>query len=191
MGKNKKGQGMASENRTSTIIIAAVALAAGLFLGGVLIPALKESTTPATTAGGTGFAQQIVETQRQLESQPDSADLWARLGNLYFDTDQHSKAIDAYKKSLALKPGDAHVLTDLGVMYRRNGNPQKAVESFDKAILAAPDHETARFNKGIVQYYDLKDKAAAIQTWNGLVQMNPGAKTPSGKLIKDMIRDLQ
>ena len=165
------------------------ALAVGLFFGGVFIPALKDSSTPQTTGGGTDFAQQINETKRQLESQPDSANLWTRLGNLYFDTDQHSKAIEAYNKSLALQPANAHVLTDLGVMYRRNGNPQKAVESFDKAILAAPDHETARFNKGIVLYYDLKDKAGAIQAWKGLLQMNPAAKAPNGKPIKDMIRD--
>ncbi|NDV26621.1 tetratricopeptide repeat protein [Desulfovibrio sp. JC010] len=154
------------------------------------MPALKDSATPQTTAGGTGFTQQIEETKRQLESQPGSAQLWTRLGNLYFDSDRHDKAIEAYQKSLALEPDNAHVLTDLGVMYRRHGNPQKAVESFDKAILASPKHETARFNKGIVLYYDLKDKAGAIQAWKGLIQMNPGAKAPNGKPIRDMIREL-
>ncbi|NDV23157.1 tetratricopeptide repeat protein [Desulfovibrio sp. JC022] len=154
------------------------------------MPALKESSTPQSSGGAVDFAQQIVETKKLLESQPDSVNLWTKLGNMYFDTDQYANAIEAYKKSLALKPDNAHVLTDLGVMYRRSGNPQKAVETFDRAILASPKHETARFNKGIVLYYDLEDKAGAIQAWNGLVQMNPGARAPSGKPIKDMIRDL-
>ncbi|TIH17479.1 tetratricopeptide repeat protein [Marinifilum sp. JC120] len=154
------------------------------------MPALKESSTPQSTGGGVNFTQQIEETKKLLESQPDSVNLWTKLGNMYFDTDQYANAIEAYNKSLSLKPDNAHVLTDLGVMFRRNGNPQKAVDTFDKAILAAPKHETARLNKGIVLYYDLEDKAGAIQTWNGLVQMNPGARAPSGKLVKDMIRDL-
>ncbi len=204
IGLGKKGKGRkssatgapssgGSKKNSNMIIVVVAALAVGLFFGGVFMPALKDSSTPQV-AGGAGsassFAQQIEETKKLLESQPESVNLWTKLGNLYFDTDQYANAIDAYSKSLAIEPDNAHVLTDLGVMYRRNGNPQKAVENFDKAILAAPTHETARLNKGIVLYYDLKDKAGAIQAWNGLVQMNPGARTPNGKLVKDMIRDL-
>ncbi len=172
------------------VIVVIAALAVGLFFGGVFMPALKDSSTPQATGGSAGFAQQIEETKKLLESQPGSVNLWTKLGNLYFDTDQYANAIDAYSKSVALDPENAHVLTDLGVMYRRSGNPQKAVDNFDKAILVSPTHETARFNKGIVLYYDLKDKAGALQAWNGLVQMNPGARTPNGKLVKDMIRDM-
>ncbi|GKT28943.1 tetratricopeptide repeat protein, partial [Aduncisulcus paluster] len=83
---------------------------------GVFIPALKDSSTPhvAGEAGSaSGFAQQIEETKNLLESQPDSVNLWTKLGNLYFDTDQYANAIDAYNKSLALEPDNAHVLTDL------------------------------------------------------------------------------
>ncbi len=198
LGKKKKGKKSSIQGRqesggrknSNMVIIVIAALAVGLFFGGVFIPALKDSSAPQTTSGGTGFEQQIVETRRLLEASPDSVNLWTKLGNLYFDTDQYAKAIDAYSKSVALDPNNSHVLTDLGVMYRRSGNPLKAVESFDRAILVDPTHETARFNKGIVLYYDIKDKAGAIQSWKGLVQMNPGARTPNGKLVKDMIREM-
>ncbi len=194
LGKKNRNKGKSSSgSNNNTVIIVIAALAAGLFLGSVIVPAFKESATPQTAGGmssGGGFEQQIEDTKRLLESQPNSVNLWTKLGNLYFDTNQPAKAIDAYSNSIALNPNDPHVLTDLGVMYRRNGNSQKAVEFFDKAILASPEHETARFNKGIVLYYDLKDKAEAIQVWKGLLQMNPAAKTPNGKPIKDMIRDL-
>ncbi|WP_320007415.1 tetratricopeptide repeat protein [Maridesulfovibrio sp.] len=194
MGKKNRKNGKSSKSGSNnTIIIVIAALAAGLFLGSVIIPAFKDSATPQSTGGmsaGGGFEQQIADTKRMLEAQPDSATLWAKLGNIYFDTNQPEKAIEAYSNSIALSPDDPHVLTDLGVMYRRAGKPQKAVEFFDKAILASPEHETARFNKGIVLYYDLKDKAGAIQAWKGLLQMNPAAKTPNGKHIQDMINDL-
>lgn len=196
MGKKKKIAKKASttkngSSRQGTIVIVVIALMAGLYLGGVVVPAFKDSSAPqGRTGSGATLVAQIEDTIKMAEAQPDSASLWTKLGNLYFDTDQHGKAIEAYSKSLEIKPGDAHVLTDLGVMYRRYGNPEKAVEILDKAILAAPDHETARFNKGIVLYYDIKDKGAALLAWKGLVDMNPNARTPNGGLVKDMIREL-
>ncbi|WP_432738017.1 tetratricopeptide repeat protein [Maridesulfovibrio sp. FT414] len=187
----KKKAAKTGGNRHSTIVAVVVALAVGLYLGTIFLPALKDSSAPHQTAANTASpAGQIDEAVKMAETQPDSAEVWARLGNLYFDADQYAKAIEAYTKSLAIDPDEVHVLTDLGVMYRRNGNPEKAVEYFDKAIVASPEHETARFNKGIVLYYDIKDKAAAIRAWKGLVDMNPQARTPSGKLVKDMIREL-
>ena len=194
MGKKNRKKGKSSKGSSNnTIIIVIAALAAGLFLGSVIVPAFKESATLQPAGGisaGGGFEQQIEDTKRLLEEQPGSVNLWTKLGNLYFDTNQPEKAIDAYTNSIALSPNDPHVLTDIGVMYRRAGKPQKAVEFFNKAILASPEHETARFNKGIVLYYDLKDKAGAIQAWKGILQINPAAKTPNGKPIQDMIRDL-
>ncbi|WP_027723141.1 tetratricopeptide repeat protein [Maridesulfovibrio zosterae] len=196
MAKKKKTVGKKNVNKVGTskqsiIVAVVIALAVGLYLGGVFIPALKDTAAPQDTSGSSAsLTDQIESTKQMTEAQPDSASLWAKLGNLYYDTDQYGKAIEAYERSLKIKSDDAHVLTDLGVMYRRNGNPRKAVENFDKAIIAAPDHETARFNKGIVLYYDIKDKAAALRAWKGLVDMNPSARTPSGGLVKDMIQEL-
>lgn len=196
MGKKKKSVRKRSAAKSGSgkqgiVVAVVIALMVGLYLGGIVVPALKDSSTPqGSTGAGDSLVVQIEEAERMIKAQPDSAPLWTKLGNLYFDTDQHDKAIEAYNKSLEIKPDDAHVLTDLGVMYRRHGNPEKAVEFFDKAILAAPEHETARFNKGIVLYYDIKDKGAAIRTWKGLVDMKPTARTPNGGLVKDMIQEL-
>jgi len=188
--KRKKADAKGT-SKQSIVVAVVIALMVGLYLGGVFMPALKDSSVPQSSTGsGASLTVQIEDTKKMLESQSDSAALWTKLGNLYFDTDQYGKSIDAYNKSLAINPDNAHVLTDLGVMYRRNKQPKKAVETFDAAILAAPDHETARFNKGIVLFYDIKDKAAAIRAWRGLVEMNPNARTPGGKLVKDMIQEL-
>ena len=185
---NKAGAG---KSKGGTIIAVIGALVVGLYIGIVLVPAFKDSAAPhSSSKEAKSVVSQIDEAKQLAEGQPDSWKAWANLGNLYFDSDQYAKAIDAYKKALSIEPNEPHVLTDLGVMYRRNGDPKKAVETFDLAIIAAPDHETARFNKGIVLYYDIKDKKAAIMAWQGLVDMNPQAKTPSGKLVKDLIREL-
>ncbi|MFA6901081.1 MAG: tetratricopeptide repeat protein [Desulfurivibrionaceae bacterium] len=135
--------------------------------------------------------QHLLQLELEVQKKPDNVEAWTNLGHLYFDSDQAEKAITAYNKSLALAPNNADVLTDLGVMYRRAGNPQQAVASFDRAIQANAKHETARFNKGIVLLYDLKDQPGAIAAWQGLVSLNPMATAPNGQLISEMIKEIQ
>lgn len=135
-------------------------------------------------------AQQIASLQFATQQNPNNAETWAQLGHAYFDSNQPAKAIEAYNKSLNIIPSNPPVLTDLGVMYRRNGQPDKAVEAFDKALQASPGFEQALFNKGIVLYNDLGDTAGAFSVWKELVLVNPGARTPNGGLVSEMIDTL-
>lgn len=136
-------------------------------------------------------AQHLLQLELEVQKNPNNTEAWTNLGHLYFDSDQAEKAINAYNKSLALAPNNADVLTDLGVMYRRAGNPQQAVASFDRAVQTNAKHETARFNKGIVLLYDLKDQPGAIAAWQGLVSLNPMATAPNGQLISEMLKEMQ
>ncbi|MBU1611913.1 MAG: tetratricopeptide repeat protein [Proteobacteria bacterium] len=129
--------------------------------------------------------------RKQAEADAGNAIGWTRLGNAYFDADMPALSIEAYKKSLAIDAGNADVWTDLGVMYRRNNEPERAVEIFNRALVANPGHETARFNKGIVLLHDLKDVAGAVATWEELVRLNPGATTPTGQPVRQLIEDVR
>lgn len=173
------------------------------FLSGIVFSIYK---TPASAGGAkvtTGQpeaqagkltdeqAQHLLQLEREVQKNPENVEAWTNLGHLYFDSDQADKAITAYNKSLALAPNNADVLTDLGVMYRRAGNPQQAVASFDRAIQVNAKHETARFNKGIVLFYDLKDQPGAIAAWQGLVSLNPMATAPNGQLVSEILKEIQ
>ncbi len=133
----------------------------------------------------------ILKLEQLLKENPDNVDAWTQLGHLFFDTNRFGDAIEAYEKSLALKPGDPGVLTDLGVMYRRNKNPQKAIETFDLAIAADPSFETARFNKGVVLMHDMEDMAGGILAWEGLLQVNPMAKSPNGESLSALVEKMK
>lgn len=182
-----------------------VALSIG-FLIGVVFSAFKGagSVVSPPTAGSPmapsqgapgmipdNLKQQIAAAEKAVVTTPNDAAAWARLGHGYFDSGQHSKAVQAYTKSLEFDDANADVWTDLGVMYRRSGNPQKAIESFERAIAANPKHEISRFNKGIVLMHDLENAAGAINVWEELVQMNPFATAPNGKPLKDLIEQLK
>ncbi len=127
--------------------------------------------------------------EQRVKANPQDVDAWTKLGHVYFDTNRADQAIRSYSKSLELSPGDPNVLTDLGVMYRRVGRHQEAIASFDKAIAANSKHEQSRFNKGIVQMYDLGDVPGAVATWEALIAVNPVAKAANGTSISQIIDD--
>lgn len=171
------------------------------FLAGVAFTVYKTSTlapTGITVTDGQQAPPQNEETRQALTNleaevtaNPNNFTAWTNLGNLYFDTDQPSKAIAAYNKSLLLHKGDANLLTDLGVMYRKDNQPTKALEFFDKAIQENPTHLPSRYNKGIVMLYDFNDKKAAISNWEEMLKIDPQAKSNDGTAIHDLINQVK
>lgn len=190
---------------TSTMYLAvAVALVAGLYIGSVLPSFLaggpRQQTSESAVQQTQATQQQknldrlaphILELEETLRKKPDDVTAWVQLGNLYFDTGKAMNAINAYERALLLKPGDPNVLTDLGIMYREMGKFDMAVESFRKASIADPRHQNALFNRGVVLYFDLARKDDARKSWQQLLEINPKATTPDGKLVQDMLRDLK
>ena len=193
--KNVDGQYVRKETFWLVILLA---LAVGFF-GGVMFGVFKTDTMemsgrPAASppaAADADMASMIAALEKETRSNPANLQAWIELGNSYFDTDQYQKSIDAYRKALEIAPGNANVWTDLGVMYRRNGNPQEAINAFNKAIAADPKHEVSRMNKGIVLLHDLKDTDAAIEAWEGLLEINPVAMAPTGRSVDEMVQQIK
>lgn len=189
--------------RNTAVILAVATFLGGLFLGfniSFFINAERQTVTLAPQAQSAPQAPSAVQPGggpdlsgllAAAEANPSDPHSWIDLGNAYFDSDRPKEAIAAYERALALNPDHADVWTDLGVMYRRADQPQKAVESFDRAILTQPSHQTARFNKGIVLYFDLKDTAAAIAAWEDLLRVSPGATSPDGTPVRELIDKLK
>ena len=176
--------------KQSAILIAIVAFAAGFFAGVGFTVYKNKSANISVSAKGQEIDYEKKEKMLTAEVQRDPGDTaaWIQLGHVYFDTNQYVKAIGAYEKALEQNPKNADVLTDLGVMYRRNGQPQKAVAKFDEAIAVDSKHETARLNKGIVLMHDLKDREAAIRTWEDLLEINPIAMAGENQSVDQMIK---
>jgi cytochrome c-type biogenesis protein CcmH/NrfG len=201
MVKNIKADNKTVKKETMWLV-ASIALGVG-FLGGVVFGVYKSGTgkpmqkqmvsQPAEKDQGISVesAAQIFQLEKMTKENPDDVAAWTSLGNLYFDTGNHQKAITAYTRSLALNPDNANVMTDLGVMYRRSGKPKKAIESFDKAAKIDPKHETALFNKGIVLMHDLNNLDGAIGAWEELVKRNPAATSPTGQPVKDLVERMK
>lgn len=187
--------------KKETMLIAiAISLLLGFLAGTIFATSrLSSSTTTGQSAaapkqqGATLTNEQtkaITELEAEVRKNDTNGEAWTILGNLYFDTNQVKKAIEAYSRALAILPANADILTDLGVMYRRDKQPDKAIESFDKAIQTNPRHETARLNKGIVLLFDLGRTEEALQTWQELLTMNPEAMTANGQPLRNLVADI-
>lgn len=167
------------------------------FLGGIAFSIYKmpETISPFATGQQPNLSPEQQRVMASLEKavadEPDNVQAWTQLGHLYFDTDRYEQAIEAYTRSLELVPDNADVVTDLGVMYRRSGQPERAVDAFEQAIAINPGHETARFNMGVVLLHDFEDKQGAAKTWEELVELNPVAYAPNGRLVAELLADLR
>jgi tetratricopeptide (TPR) repeat protein len=178
----------------TALIIGLVALIVGFILGNVY-SLYKSGLMGSKSTGPAGSSRSISTDQsgrmlaleREVEKNPNNMAAWLDLGNLYFDTGKTENAIEAYSKYLSQNPDNPNVWTDLGVMYRRNSNPNEALAAFEKAIEIDPRHEQSRFNKGIVLFYDMGNRDAAIEAWQELVKINPNFQTTSGQTIKEFV----
>ncbi len=187
-----------SEQKTRQPILTYLIIFIVGFLTGVGFSAFKLDSGGSSAVSQSASQQQtsqqataIQSLEAEVTAHPENFQAWVQLGHLYFDSQQHEKAIEAYTTSLKYHSGDANLLTDLGVMYRRTGKPEKALEYFEKAQTMDPSHITSRLNEGIVRHYDLGDTAGAVASWEEVLKINPNAMIGSGESLQDFVSDIK
>jgi cytochrome c-type biogenesis protein CcmH/NrfG len=179
-------------NKESTLI-AVVALIVGL-LGGYLVFSISNAgkaqqaatAIPAGSGSPTDYTQRIAQAEKVVAQDPKNLNAWISLGNDYFDTEQHQKAINAYTKALEIEPNNPNVLTDQGVMYRKVGWYDKALANFEKANKIDPKHLQSLFNAGVVYAVDLKDHVKARPYWKKIMEIDPNG--PTAMQVKSMMQ---
>ena len=121
-------------------------------------------------------ASQIQTLKEIVKKDPKNLPALVELGNLYFDTDQPTEAIEVYSRYLAVKPDNADVRTDMGIMYRKLGQFDKAIEEFRKAAQTDPKHANSRYNTGLVLLHDKGDMKGAIKAWEDYLKVDPNSE---------------
>ncbi|OQY53070.1 MAG: hypothetical protein B6230_01405 [Desulfobacteraceae bacterium 4572_89] len=206
MNKNKENENTDMVQKQTMYIAVLVSITLGFMIGaaytsfkladqGSMAQQMPNMSQPVQSVNSQNMSAEtgakILTLEEFLKKNPDNADAWTELGNLFYDSNRFSDSIEAYEKSLALVPGNPNILTDMGVMYRKNKQPEKAVESFDQAIAADTAFEIARFNKGVVLMHDMNDFVGGIQAWEELVKVNPMAAAPNGELVSSLVEKMK
>ena len=109
----------------------------------------------------------------QLKDSPKDVELLARIGNIYYDTQQYQTAIGYYSRALQIKPNDANIRTDMATAYWYLRDVDRALAEFDKSLSYDPKHPGTLLNKGVVLWQGKNDTKGAVAAWQKLLDTNP------------------
>ena len=108
-----------------------------------------------------------------VKNSPNDYDSLVKLGNLFYDAQQFSNAIQYYERALKIHPENPDVRTDMGTAYWYAGNADKAVAAMETSLQYRPGHPQTLFNLGWVRWQGEADPKGAIDAWEQLLKSNP------------------
>ncbi len=171
-------------------LLAAFCLLLGVALGylfrGSASPAATPVSASTATAQGSSFQKQQSDPNAQaalaqaaapllevVNKDPNDFDSLVKLGNLYYDGQQFSNAIQYYERALAIHPDNPDVRTDMGTAYWYTGDAEKALAAMETSLKYRPGHPQTLFNLGWVRWQGKQDPKGAIEAWQQLLKANP------------------
>ncbi len=69
---------------------------------------------------------------------PDNRDAWFNLGNQYMRTEQHEKALEAYRKTVELDPQMSNAYINIATVYQGIGKFNESIENYEIAVKILP-----------------------------------------------------
>jgi cytochrome c-type biogenesis protein CcmH/NrfG len=144
-------------------------------------------TSNQTRQAADAQAQPLLE---KLKTDPNNPALLTTIGNVYYDAQQYSIAVDYYGRVLKSKPSDAAVRTDMATAFWYMGDANTAIAEFDKALGYEPNNPNTLFNRGLVKWQGKKDAAGALADWNKLLAVDPNyeAKDKVQQMITEVTK---
>ena len=94
-------------------------------------------------------------------------------GKAAFTKQDWQKAIESFKKVLAMDPNQPEAHAYMGAILLQAGHADGALMAFDKALSLNPNFPMALWGKGMALYQGKKDLAGARQAFEKLLQMLP------------------
>jgi cytochrome c-type biogenesis protein CcmH/NrfG len=125
---------------------------------------------------------------QKLASDPANPDTLTTIGNLYYDAQQYSVAVDYYARALRAKPADASVRTDMGTAFWYMGDADRAIAEFNRALTYVPDNPNTLFNLGLVRWKGKHDAQGARIAWEKLLATAPAY--PQKNQVEQMLAEL-
>jgi len=139
------------------------------------LDALVGAKTPQTASAQPGKTDVIGQLQDKVRANPKDSDAWGNLGWSYMHIHQPAKAVEAYRKALALSPGNTEFRSALAEATIQSGSGKIAADTLAdlKAVVAA-DPADARARFYLALYKDQQgDHQGAIVDWIAMLNSAP------------------
>jgi len=99
------------------------------------------------------FGQAIVDTNKAIEINPESAELYVVRSQTYLALEDDEKAMDDCNRSLALDPKNAIAYSIRGVINAKLGNIDEARSNCEKAILLEPNNPVLYLHYALALFF--------------------------------------
>ncbi len=113
----------------------------------------------------------IEQYEKITELQPDDAQAWLMLGQLYKINQDSLSAEAAYKKVLELDPENEDALIQLGLVYSDLGDRPRALETFRKAAEKRPSLKALTYLAGTYEQMNRFD--LAVESYRKAIELAP------------------
>ena len=124
--------------------------------------------------------------KKQLEQNPNDAELLSRYADFLSDIERYQEAADAYKKVLAIEPQNINAQTFLGTALWNLGQKSEAVQLYEKSLKTDPNHVPSLYYLAMVDIEN-KNPDAAQQKMEKIQKLEPNQ--PALKELKQRIDD--
>ena len=118
------------------------------------------------------MAEAVAQLEAELRRSPQQAEGWQLLGRAYVAQGRASEAADAFARAARLLPDAPEVLVEAAEARALARDDRQldaqAVAWLEHALAVAPDHQRARWFRGIA-HRQAGDPAAAARTWEPLL----------------------
>ena len=120
-------------------------------------------------------------TKFQIEQDPNNADEWCFLGQVYLSTREFAKAHASFKKSIDLDPDNGKAYYYLGIYYRFKKDLPKAEHSFIKTLQLDSNNAKAHGNLGLI-FIEKKQYNKSKSHFQRALEINPQDELARGKI---------
>lgn len=185
----------------TTIVVGIICLAVGLGIGYYYGTKVGSSAAPIAASNSATsappqtqlmdpatFLANEASLKSMLGTNPKDLNALVQLGNLYYDNNKFSQAIEYYGKALEIDPSNVNVRTDRGSCYWSLGQADAAIAEFQKSLQVDPTHSMTLFNLGVVYLHGKNDVGEARKAWEKLLTTNPN--DPRRSRIQEMLASL-
>lgn len=155
------------------VIIAYVFFNANIFNIQQHNPALNYLTLGVAYKGMGKTDDALESYRRALEFDPNDAEGYSNIGNIYAERKDFTVAKQFYLKAIEIDPSSAKAYNNLGNIYFELEDYESALGCYRNAIALEPDYQTPYYHAGLV-YTRLGDFARAESTWVRALEINPG-----------------
>jgi arylsulfatase A-like enzyme/Tfp pilus assembly protein PilF len=149
-----------------------------------------------------GFRKVIALLNEVTSQDPEVIDAWFMLGTQYLQHDEPRRAVDYYKRTLALKPDYDLAVINLAQAYRRLGDDDAALAGFERYLTIDPKSPFVRYQIGEIwldrgdlvkaeeqfrKALEIDPKVAAAKNALGVIALQRGDAAAAERLVREAV----